>query len=241
MAFEDLKDQLSDRMQSLWGKLQENSSFVQLMEQYQALPPNGQKAVVAGIGALFALILFMIPWSFYSSSQDKIGEPGIADTFEGNKKIIEDLFAVRRDAGILRSAPQRMDQNQIMSLAQARVAEAGVPPERVIVAPFDNKNTGKSSPVIPKSVDQLGAAITVAKLNLTQLVDIGYALETISNGVKMIAVEAHAAANDPRYFDVTYKLASFSVPEPAAKPEGKKGAKRQAPHKPAPKEKDSGG
>jgi hypothetical protein len=223
MAFEDIKDQISDRAQALWGRLQENSSFVQAMEQYQALPPNAQKAVVAGIGALFALVLFMIPWSFYSSSEEKIGEPGITDTFEGNKEIIEDLFSVRRDAGILRSAPQRMDQNQVMSLAQSRVGEAGIPPERVTVSPFDNKNTGKSSAVIPKSVDQLGAAVTVAKLNLTQLVDIGYALQTISNGVKMIAVEARAAVDDPRYFDVTYKLASFSIPEPPAKAEPKKG------------------
>ncbi len=239
MAFEDLKDQLSDRAQAIWGRLQENSSFNQLMEQYSALPQNAQKAVVAGMGALFALILFMIPWSFYGSSQEKVGEPGITDTFEGNKEIIEDLFAVRRDAGILRAAPQRMDQNQVMSLAQSRVGEAGIPPERVTVSAFDNKNTGKSSAVIPKSVDQLGAAVTVAKLNLTQLVEIGYALQTISNGVKMIAVEARAAADDPRYFDVTYKLASFSVPEPVAKPDAKRaGAKR--PSRSDPSESETG-
>lgn len=240
MAFEDLKDQLSDRVQAIWGRLQENSSFVQAMEQYQALPPNAQKLVVAGLGALFALILFMIPWSFYSSSEEKIGDPEITDTFEGNKQTIEELFAVRRDAGILRAAPQRMDQNQIMSLAQSRVGEAGVPPERVTVSPFDNKNTGKSSPVIPKSVDQLGAVVVVAKLNLTQLVDIGYALQTISNGVKMIAVEARSAADDPRYFDVTYKLASFSVPEPPAAPEAKKGAAKRPARKTNPSDEEAG-
>ena len=213
MAFEDLRDQLSDRAQALWGRLQENSTFVQLTEQYQALPPNGQKAVIAGIGAFFALILFMIPWSYYSSSQDKITE------FEDNKAIIEDLFAVKRDAGVLRSAPPRMDQNQIMSQAQARVAESGIPPERIRVEPFDNKNTGKASSVIPKNVDQMGASVTVSKLNLTQLVDLGDKLQTITNGIKMIALEARAAADDPRYFDVTYKIANFSIPEPVAKPE----------------------
>jgi hypothetical protein len=231
MAFEDIKEQLSDRAQALWGRLQENSSFVQAMEQYQALPPNGQKAVVAGIGALFALILFLIPYSFYSSSASKI------DDFEANKTLIEDLFAVRRDSNILKSAPARMEQNQLITLAQGRVSEAGIPPERVTVGAFDNKATGHASSVIPTSVQQLGASVTVTMLNLTQLVDIGYALESISTGVKMVGMEAHAAAKDPRYFDVTYRLAHFSIPEPAAKPEPKGGRKR--PSKPS--KSDEGG
>lgn len=223
MAFEDLRDQAVERVQAFWGRIQDDPGFIRMQERYQSLPPIGQKAVAAGLSLLALYIVLMIPLSYYSSSSDSVAY------FEENKELIENLFTTRRDAGILKAAPQQIDQGQIISQAQAKVTQAGIPPERVQVEGYEQIGKNRTgSPVIPKSVDETGARVIVSKLNLTQLVDIGHSLMTISNGVKMLGIDIKAAADDPRYFDVTYKLAHFRIPQPPAPPAGARGRARSS-------------
>ena len=67
--------------------------------------------------------------------------------------------------------------------------------------------------LIPKGLLESGLRISLAKLNLRQIVDIGYNIQAISPSVKMNAINITANPEDPRYFDVEMKLVSLAVPQ----------------------------
>lgn len=215
MGFDDIKDRLAEFFAAVYSRLQENESFIQLQDRYYAQPPSRQKGILAGAVALLALIIFAIPWGIYSSSAEKISE------FEEKKGLIQELFRVKRESAGLAGAPRTIPPTELIGMVQNQLASARLSPEQIKgVQQYDNAAGGKPSAAIPKSVVQEGVAVTIGKLNLRQLVDIGYGLQTLAAGVKMVAMDVQAAADDPRYFDVTYKLVAFSVREAPAPPPG---------------------
>ncbi len=228
MALEDLKDKLSEEWASTYARLQENSTFIQLQERYYALPPTGQKAVtIAGIicSVMFA---FWIPWGIYSSSDEKIAE------FERQKTLIQQMFQAKRDSSTIVGDQRRISSEELVTMIQGRVGTIRLAPDQLKgVQPF-NSSSGKPSAAIPNGIEQTGAAVNIAKLNLQQIVDIAYSLQTLSTNVKMVGMEVLAAADDARYFDVTFKMVNFSAPEvkEPATAGGKGSGKERPPAKP---------
>ncbi len=220
MAFEDLKDKLSEEWAATYARLQENSTFIQLQERFYALPPIGQKVVtVAGIlcGVMFA---FWIPWGIYSSSEEKIAE------FERQKTLIQDMFRAKRDSSMIVGDQRRISPEELSSMIQGRIGAIRLSPEQNKgVQPYTNST--QPSAAIPKGIEQTGASVTIAKLNLQQIVDVAYSLQTLSTSVKMIGMDILAAADDARYFDVTFKMVNFSPPEAKEAPAA--GGNRSAP------------
>jgi hypothetical protein len=75
--------------------------------------------------------------------------------------------------------------------------------------------------LIPGNLSQGALTVTLAQLNLRQIVDLGHALQSLSPSVKMTDLKMEANAKDARYFDVVYKLVMLAVPSQAneAEPE----------------------
>jgi type II secretory pathway component PulM len=174
MAFEDLKDQLSERAQGYWSRIQESSIYIQLHEKYADLSPTSQK-IVLGIGSL-VLIFFtlMIPWSYISSSQQSIAD------FEANKTLLRDLFRVSRASAELEGAPPQVDPNALATRAQSQLGTMSLQAEQIEkVIAVDNALGGPGIPGVPKAVQQKGIEVTLRKLNVRQVIEIGYQLLTL--------------------------------------------------------------
>lgn len=214
MNFDDLKEQLREQFSALASKVQESPTWIQLTEVYQNLSPNGQKAALAGLAALFTLILLALPMTFYFSSQESVA------AFEDQRQLIRDLYRVSRAAKTLPPAPAQ--PGDLTSLIRSRLDIARLAPEQIgSVAPMEL--TGNIVG-IPKALDRTGVRVNLSKLNLRQVVDIGHNLQSAHPSVKMTGLDIRANSEDDHYFDVVYQLVSATVaPEPPPKAPPAKG------------------
>lgn len=224
MAFEDLKDRLSEQAQGYWSRIQESSIFIQLHEKYADLNPTSQKLVIVIGSLLIALFTLMLPWSYITSSQQSIAD------YEMNKLILRDLHRVSRASASLEGAPPQIDPNALASRAQTQLQGMALQQEQIEkVIAVDNALGGSGIPGVPKAVQQQGIEVTLRKLNVRQVIEIGYQLLTLQPGLKMTGLTVTASSPDPHYFDAVYRVISFSLPAPPAdvKPVPKRGSQRR--------------
>ena len=67
--------------------------------------------------------------------------------------------------------------------------------------------------MIPEKFIKDVVHVSLAKLNLRQIVDIGNSLNRLSESVKMKDLSINARGDMKGYFDVTYKLYALNIPE----------------------------
>ena len=81
----------------------------------------------------------------------------------------------------------------------------------------------------PKSIEKFGAEAKLLGLNITEIINIGHFLQRIAPGVKLIGTEIIPSKENDHYFDASFKLVSFVLPQkemPQDDPENKRGSKR---------------
>lgn len=225
MALEDVKERLKEQALATLQRVRESSAWIQFMEKYQDLGPGAQKAVLAGGSFVLALILFLLPWTFFSSSQNTMGD------FEAKKQLMRELFHVSRAASALPMTPQAMTPGDLRSAVQNVLSTERpllLPEQTLSVTDFDNVTAGSSA--LPKGLTQKGVIVNLSRLNLDQVVKIGTRLQALRSTAKMVATKIQSTAADPHYFDATFKIVAFNLPaEPAPKTApGKAGAKPTA-------------
>jgi hypothetical protein len=117
-----------------------------------------------------------------------------------------------------------MNGSDLQSRAQSQINTQNLQADQIRgVTDFDNSGSS-ASPIIPKAVIQKGVSVSLTKLTLKQVVDIGHMLQTVHQSAKMVSMEMTAQRENPHYFDVVYKIVSFALPaEPT--PKDKKGKK----------------
>jgi hypothetical protein len=215
MNLDDLKDKLREALQSL----KESSLWIQLSEKYHDLPPRGQTASLFGVGFLLALLLLLIPYSFFSSSQDQMLE------VEDKKQLMRDLFQVTREVSALPPAPPTISVGEMRTQIQMELSNLGIQPEQFgPMMDFDNATTNSTS--LPRNLQQPGVSINLTKLNLQQIVEVGQKLMAIRPTTKLVGLEVKAQTPDPHYFDVTYKIVALNLPpEPSSSTGAKSGAR----------------
>lgn len=214
MNLDDIKDRFREGFQTIAGKLRESPAWHQLVEKYADLPPQGQKVALAGAGFGFTAMLLLVPSCVLMTSSSNLQE------FEDKKQLMRDLFRVHRTVSALPPAPIGLTIGELQNRAAGELNTAGLQPDQLGgITEFDNKAT--ASAWIPKTLDQKGVNVTVRKLNLQQIVDIGTRLQRLQSTAKMIGMEVRAQAADPHYFDVVYKIVAFNLP-----PEPAKGGKK---------------
>lgn len=208
MAFEDLRDNVRDQLRTLSANIQESSAFINLKEKYQSLSPNGQKLSLIGAGLASFLIVMAVPYMFYSGSQTAMEE------FEEKRTVVRDLFRVTREASSIPAPPPPVTAMDLQNNARNLLNGARLQQEQIVGVNEASINvTG-----IPKTIEQAGILISLAKLNLKQIVEIGHELQNLHQMARMAGLEVKANVSDPAYYDVVYKVVAFSAkPEAAAK------------------------
>ena len=116
-----------------------------------------------------------------------------------------------------------MTPDQFRNSVQSVLSGAALlPDQNAGVGPYD---VSKSSmgPKNSNNIKQEGLKVELKKLNLNQIVDIGFGLENINEAVKMAGMDIVASVDNDHYFDVTFKLIRFSLDTAPKEDEEQKG------------------
>lgn len=206
MNLDDIKDQLSEKLSSVWGEIQESSTFNTLRERYQTLPSQGQKGLQAA-GILFlVLILIYIPYSYFSASSTHI------QNFETDRETIQSLLEASRNSQKAPPLPSSGGVAQLTNRIQMVVGGLRLLPEQMGgVQPLSgNVAGGLASPAIKQDA----VSVELKTLNITQVMDAGQRLQSLGDGTKLLSMDMTASKSNIGYFDVLFKIVSFSLELP---------------------------
>ncbi|MEK2645095.1 hypothetical protein [Bdellovibrio sp. BCCA] len=202
MNLDDLKDKLVSDARVTWERIQESGTYNQLRDRYENMSPSMQKVTLVGGAALIAFMILSVPYRYYSQSQEYVGE------FEGKRMTIRELLKVSRESSDIPQIPQAPSMDMIRSSVENQIKNANLLPEQIKGTEVADNN----SKVIPKNLTEGLLQVSLAKLNLRQVLDLGYQFQTINPSVKLKDMVMTANREDARYFDVVYKLVALAVP-----------------------------
>ncbi len=200
---EELSNAFKARAEQLAHRLQETEVYQKLAERYQGLSPQGQRLTSFAVVAVIACALLFSPLGSYFTSQENVA------TFETQRDLIKDFFKTYReankDAGLSMPPPADMLISQITSQLQSNQ----LLPEQIVGV----TQASIEGRMIPEKFIKDVVHVSLAKLNLRQIVDIGNSLNRLSESVKMKDLSINARGDMKGYFDVTYKLYALNIPE----------------------------
>jgi hypothetical protein len=212
LALEDVKENIKERANAVLARAQESTAWMQIMEKYNELSPLMQKLALVGSVLVIILLLLIAPGTFYFSSQDYV------EDFENKRNLIRELFHVSHDMGSMPPLSLPVSASDLESRARTSLT-AKLQPEQI--AAISSGNEG-GVPKLPKDVNQAALTVSLSKLNLIQVLDIGHELQMLHPTARMIGLSVKANTTDQHYFDVIYKIVAFSAkPEEVKGPAGK--------------------
>ncbi len=208
MNLDDLKDNLASEGRALWEKIQDSALFNQLRDRYENLTPPMQKLSLLGVLGLIITFLLSVPYSNFSDSTNSVND------FEGKRSTIRELLKVSRESSDTPNIQPAPNAQVLRSRIDEEIKNARLLPEQIKGA---NASAAKSQ-LIPDNLLEGALEIRLAKLNIRQIVDLGYKFQNVSPSVKMKDLVISANLEDNRYFDVIYQLVALAVPAPQEVP-----------------------
>lgn len=224
MNFDDLKERFVSELQSLWERIRESSAFNQLKDRFENLSPRAQKASLIGGAFLVAAIVLSYPYMDYNESSTYVAE------FEEKRATIRELLKVTREASDVPDLAQPPPMDQLKNLADTQMRNANLLPEQIKSVEVG----AASSKLIPQNLTSGSLTVNLSKLNIRQVIDLGYQLQALNSSVKLQDLVITATREDAHYFDVVYRLIALAVPSAVSVPEPEPPSKggRKAPAAP---------
>jgi hypothetical protein len=205
MAFEQTREQLKEQAAELLAKIQESSAFNSVREQFESQTPAAQKLLAVGGFLLVGLIVLMIPMGYIFTSQDNL------EIFDENQRLITGLLKASKTSKEPSPLPSPIPNEMFRSRVETILRDARLVPDQIgEIQPMPGDRPAKD--LAPKVVQQSGLAVTVKKLNLSQIVSIGHQLQGMGAGTKMMGMDVTQSAGQDHYYDVVYRLIQFSLP-----------------------------
>lgn len=204
MNFDDLKDRLQSELKQLWEKIQDSSAYNQARDRFENLSPFGQKASLIGAVFLVLAFFFSIPWGFYSNSSLHEEE------FLASRNLIKDLFKAQREA---QEAPQLMmapSPDSLKMQIENSLKAFQLLPDQIKGVEVSSEKTS----LLAENLVQGFVKVSLAKLNLRQINDIGYQLQSLNPNVKIKDLSIEPSLSQPKYFDASFRLVALKIPEP---------------------------
>jgi hypothetical protein len=201
---DEIKNQFKEKFSEYFEKIKETELYQKADEKYTSMSPRGQKITrfLSAFIILFALIFY--PLSQLQVSRDLVSE------FEVKRELLRDLFKTYRESSSSASLPIPPQGGELIFQVQSMLSKAQLLPQQII-------NVGVIEPeghIIPQKLVNSAIVVQLSSLNLRQAVDIGTQLSNISAAVKVKDLEMSATEGKSGYFDITYKLYAFNVPQP---------------------------
>ena len=167
MNLEDLKDQLKEQIDISKRQIQESSVYITLKERYDLLTPQAQKGLNIGAIVVVAMLFFYLPFSAIMSTSDQFSE------FADNKSLGRELLRVSREFKQGPKVPLPIDMPTLQAQVQSTINASHLLPEQ---APQDSISMvqPKIAKLTPPGIKASAVKVSLIKLNLNQIVDIGY-------------------------------------------------------------------
>lgn len=201
---DEIRDQLKEKFTEIFEKIKETELYQKADEKYNSLSPSGQKVTRYLSVLLVLFILFFYPMSQLQMSREFVTE------FEVKRELLRDLFKTYRESGATPSLPPPPQGGELVSQVNTLLSTAQLLPQQIL-------NVSVVEPdgrIIPAKLVNSVVAVQLSSLNIRQAVDIGTQLANISASVKVKDLDMIATVGKTGYFDVTYKLYAFNVPQP---------------------------
>lgn len=215
--FENVRDQIREKVMLAFDRLWDLPITQKIKERYDELSPIAQKASLMGSLSLIVIVLFYAPISSIFEVDDIILQ------FEEKRDLTRDLLRVSRDAGQIPALPMAEPAAMLESKIRTELSREQLIPEQI-------KNISQVDANSKLLGGVAGDALEVAliKLNIRQIVNIGYVLSRIGQSAKLEDLIIRANPEMPGYFDVDYKIVTLKAPEPSidSSEEAPKGKRR---------------
>ena len=221
MALEDIKERVQSGLKDQWEQFQETPLYVQTKERYENLSPLMQKITVVMISLIIVYVILSLPLGYFSKSSDHISE------FEDSRQTIRDLLKASRESQEIPDLANPPSIDSLKSQIDNQIQSARLLPEQIMGTQILSEKTN----LIPGNLSQGLLKVSLAKLNLRQILDLGFQFQAISPSIKMTDMVMEANNQDSHFYDVVFKLAVLTVPNqieipaepepPKKKPKGK--------------------
>ncbi|MCH2535150.1 MAG: hypothetical protein MK008_11970 [Bdellovibrionales bacterium] len=204
MGLEEIREDLKDQLLTTWEQVRDSSTFMSLKEKYEIMPQQTQKLIKILGGVLLALILFMLPYGYYSSSKEQM------QRFEKTRLLLNDLLEAQSAPTASTPAPPSLEA--LRTDVQGVLNRAALEQEQIVTVSEDTSTSQLSFK--NKDIQQRGLKVEFVKLILNQIVNIGSLLQGVHQSAKLIDIQIEAVNNQEEqgYFNVSYFLKTFEVP-----------------------------
>ena len=200
MNFDDLKDQLKERLASIWSAISESPAYNTLRERYESLSPGSQKGLILTALVSVILLLLSVPASYLMTSSDNM------TAFEENRLAIRDLLRASRLMQNSSQLPDGLSSADLRGRIQSALQGFDLLADQT-VAVNELALDGQG----PAGLQQSGVSVVMKQLNLVQILDIGQRLQNLTPAVRMADIEVTSNPVRSGYFDVTYKIMSYII------------------------------
>ena len=215
MRLEDIKEQIQERAKESWIKIQESSAYISLRERYDNLTPNTQKLLRAFLGFFVVGVFFWFLWGLFQASSQRLTE------FEDYQYTMQELAKLKIEMSmaprINPPPPAPVLQQRVDSILQSsrlgpeqidQVSVRDIAPNALIRPPGKKRGgKGKSG-----GVQQKGVLISLKSLNIEQIKNIAFQLQSIHNAVKLIGLDMKNSMGYTHYYDVMFTIVGFYPP-----------------------------
>lgn len=217
MGLEDVKERLKSEWQQTSEKLLDNPLVIQIKEKYENLSPRSQKITLLGIGAFIVITALSFPMGYYDQSNNYLEE------FTSRRDLLRDLFKAHREISLAPRLSPPVDMGQVQGEVENKSATMKLLPEQIKGAfPINGANKSEISNLISPELIANGMSFQFSKLNLRQIIDMGYAIARNNPNLKMTGIDIKESEplnpNMRGYFDVSYQVAALNIPAEPKKP-----------------------
>lgn len=221
MAFEDLSENLKNQIQQLGERITNSALYSSVREHYENLGAFQQKIAKVFVFSIVLTSIVLIPTEYFLASIDHESE------FEIQRKLIKDIIRSERELTALPDLPRPLPAESVKSNVESQLKEMNFLPEQIKQVSINYQPT---STIIPSNKLQYGIDVTINKINVKQLTNLGSKLQIIHPAVKLKDLIITLNREDARYLNADIKLVAlnipeYKVPEPPPEPPKKRGKK----------------
>ncbi len=219
MNFEELKERIHAEWAKSIDQLEENRIYNEVKDRYENLTPVQQKLMLSGVIGFVILIMFSIPYSYYSASDETMIE------FHAKRQLIRDLLKTAKEAKEGPEIPMPPPMESLKSQVDSYLKSKELLPEQMTGNSVESPQGG----IVNSNLIEGILKVSVSQLNLRQIVEFGLEFSNLSPSAKLKDLQINAHPKESGYFDVVYKILVLKVkpkdlPQEDEKPK-KKGKK----------------
>ncbi len=206
MNLESLKERLLETWDTILEKVRESDTYIQLRERYQNLSPSMQKIVLWSSAVFSTLFLLFIPFTLISTSSESV------ESFENNVRLIRDLYRVQRELASTPMVPDPPASTEMSNQVRTLLTQSGLEAEQISGPREISPERDNTNALQPQGIAEHGIEVTLMKLNLKQVVDVGTKLSQLSGALHLTALDMKANAQNDHYYDVIFRVTGFTMP-----------------------------